>query len=50
MNRLGRIDWRALDDATPASSWVRGKDAVAFTNYVPSNDVAALIAGQVHGP
>jgi aminomethyltransferase len=26
---------------------VRGKDAVAFTNYVTSNDVAALDAGQV---
>ncbi len=26
---------------------VRGKDAVAFTNYVTSNDVAALAVGQV---
>ena len=27
---------------------IRGKDAVAFTNYVTSNDVAALEVGQVH--
>src|SRR5687768_18453046 len=26
---------------------IRGKDAVAFTNYVTSNDVAALAVGQV---